>query len=106
MPCGSNSMRSLQSRQCLWTLATPEPIKDWSLASLKDKLIMIGAKVVSHGRYIAFQMAEVAIPRQMFQEILNCGRSHHRRWRKTFDGRAFKSNKSEECVPMSGKIAR
>jgi hypothetical protein len=29
-----------------------------------------GAKVVSHGRYIVFQMAEVAIPRQMFQEIL------------------------------------
>ncbi len=28
------------------------------------------AKVVSHGRYVAFQMAEVAIPRQMFQEIL------------------------------------
>src|ERR1700739_3500401 len=28
------------------------------------------AKVVSHGRYIAFQMAEVAIPRRMFQEIL------------------------------------
>jgi hypothetical protein len=30
----------------------------------------IGAKVVRHGRYVAFQMAEVAIPRQMFQEIL------------------------------------
>ena len=29
----------------------------------------LGAKVVSHGRYVAFQMAEVAIPRQMFQEI-------------------------------------
>jgi hypothetical protein len=28
------------------------------------------AKVVSHGRYVAFQMAEVAIPQQMFQEIL------------------------------------
>jgi len=54
----------------LRTLATPEPIKDWSLTSLKEKLIKIGAKVVSHGRYIAFQMAEVAIPRQMFQEIL------------------------------------
>jgi hypothetical protein len=26
--------------------------------------------VVCHGRYVAFQMAEVAIPRQMFQEIL------------------------------------
>jgi hypothetical protein len=37
---------------------------------LKEKLIKIGAKVVTHGRYVAFQMAEVAIPRQMFQEIL------------------------------------
>jgi hypothetical protein len=37
---------------------------------LKEKLIKIGAKVVSHGRYVAFQMAKVAIPRQMFQEIL------------------------------------
>src|SRR5262249_14266039 len=54
----------------LRTLATPEPTKDWSLTSLKEKLIKIGAKVVSHGRYVAFQMAEVAIPRQMFQEIL------------------------------------
>jgi Transposase DDE domain group 1 len=54
----------------LRTLATPEPIKDWSLTSLTAKLIKIGAKVVSHGRYVVFQMAEVAIPRQMFQEIL------------------------------------
>ena len=54
----------------LRTLATPDPIKGWSLTSLKEKLIKIGAKVISHGRYVAFQMAEVAIPRQMFQEIL------------------------------------
>jgi hypothetical protein len=54
----------------LRTLPTPEPIKDWSLTSLKEKPIKIGAKVVSHGRYVFFQMAEVAIPRQMFQEIL------------------------------------
>ena len=47
----------------LRTLATPEPIKDWSMTSLKEKLIKIGAKVVRHGRYIAFQMAEVAISR-------------------------------------------
>jgi hypothetical protein len=33
---------------------TPEPIKDWSLTSLKEKLIKIGANVVSHGRYVAF----------------------------------------------------
>ena len=57
-------------RDFLRTLATPEPIKDWPLTSLKEKLIKIGAKVISHGRSIAFQMAEVAIPRQMFKEIL------------------------------------
>ena len=54
----------------LRTLATPEPMSDWSLTTLKEKLIKIGAKVVSHGRYIVFQVAEVAIPRQMIQEIL------------------------------------
>src|SRR6266536_2519954 len=70
-PCGSSFMRSPTNLgNFLRTLATPEPIKDWSLTSLKEKLIKIGAKVVSHGRYVAFQMAEVAIPRQMFQEIL------------------------------------
>ncbi len=55
----------------LRTLPTPEPIKDWSLSGLKEKLIKIGAKVISHGRSIAFQIAEVAIPRHLFQEI--CG---------------------------------
>ncbi len=54
----------------LRTQATPEPIKDWSLTSLKEKLIKIGAKVVSHGRYVAFQMAEVAISRYLFADIL------------------------------------
>jgi hypothetical protein len=54
----------------LRTLAMPEPIKHWSLTSLKEKLIKIGAKVVSHGRYVAFQMAEVAIPKNLFADIL------------------------------------
>jgi hypothetical protein len=27
-------------------------------------------KVISHGRYVAFQMAEVAIPRNLFADIL------------------------------------
>ena len=53
----------------LRTLATPEPIKDWSLTSLKEA-IKIGAKVVSHGRHVAFQMAEVAIPRNLFADVL------------------------------------
>ena len=50
--------------------ATPEPIQDWSLTSLREKFIKIGAKVVSHGRYVAFQMAEVAISRRLFGDIL------------------------------------
>ena len=48
----------------------PKTAEPWSLTSLREKLIKIGAKVVSHGRYTTFQMAEVAVPRQMFQEIL------------------------------------
>ena len=55
---------------CLRTLPTPETIKDLSLTTLKERLIEIGAKVVSHGRYIAFQMAEVAISRHLFADIL------------------------------------
>jgi len=35
------------------------------------KRIKIGAKVVRHARYVIFQMAEVAVPRQLFQEILD-----------------------------------
>ena len=54
----------------LRTLAIPEAIEKWSLTSLREKLIKIGAKVVSHGRYVALQMAEVAIPRALFADIL------------------------------------
>jgi len=38
------------------TLATPEAIKDWSLMSQRETLVKIGAKVVSHGPYVAFQV--------------------------------------------------
>jgi hypothetical protein len=54
----------------LRTLATPHAIAQWSLTSLREKLIKIGAKVVSHGRYVTFQMAEVAIPRHVFAAIM------------------------------------
>ncbi len=53
------------------TLAMPNTAEPWSLTSLREKLIKIGAKVVSHGRYTTFQLAEVAVPRQMFKEILS-----------------------------------
>jgi Transposase DDE domain group 1 len=52
------------------TLAMPKVAEPWSLTGLREKLIKIGAKVVSHGRYTTFQMAEVAVSRQLFQEIL------------------------------------
>jgi hypothetical protein len=52
------------------TLAMPKTAQSWSLTSLREKLIKIGAKVTSHGRYATFQMAEVAVSRQMFAEIL------------------------------------
>ncbi len=39
-------------------------------STLREKLVKIGAKVVRHGRYITFQMAEVAISRPLFAEIL------------------------------------
>ena len=53
------------------TLATPKTVERWSMTSLREKLIKIGAKVVSHGRYVTFQLAEVAVPRQIFAEILS-----------------------------------
>jgi len=39
------------------------------MTTLREKLIKIGAKVVGHARYMAFQMAEVAIPRNLFAGI-------------------------------------
>jgi hypothetical protein len=54
----------------LRTLAIPEVIAEWSLTTLREKLIKIGAKVVNHGRYVTFQMAEVAIPRSLFGAIV------------------------------------
>jgi len=51
-------------------LALPKTVKDWSLRTLKEKLIKIGAKVVRHSRYVFFQMAEVAVPRALFCEII------------------------------------
>ncbi len=52
------------------TLALRKEVEHWSLTALREKLIKIGAKVVRHGRYVTFQLAEVAVPRNLFREIL------------------------------------
>jgi len=49
-------------------------IQHWSLRSIQTKLINIGAKVVFHARRIIFQLAEVAVPKQLSSQIL------HRIW--------------------------
>ena len=54
----------------LRTLALPEAVEHWSLTTLREKLVKIGAKIVRHGRYVTLQMAEVAIPRDLFADIL------------------------------------
>ncbi len=51
-------------------LALPASVKHWTLTTLRDKLIKIGAKTVRHARYITFQLAEVAISRQLYRTIL------------------------------------
>ncbi len=51
-------------------VALPRAIRHWSLTTLREKLIKIGAKVVSHARNTIFQMAEVAVPKELFEAIL------------------------------------
>ena len=48
----------------------PQTVCHWTLMTLREKLIKIGAKVVRHSRKIVFQMAEVAVPRELFRTIL------------------------------------
>ena len=51
-------------------LVLPESVRHWSLRSIQVKLIKIGAKVVRHARQVIFQMAEVAVSKQLFAQIL------------------------------------
>jgi hypothetical protein len=60
-----------QVDRCLRRLALPKSVKQWSFRTLRDKLVKIEAKVVSHSRYVIFQMAEVVVPRILFREILD-----------------------------------
>ncbi len=52
------------------TLALPKEVEHWSLTTMREKLTKIGAKLVRHGRYVTFQLAEVAVPRELFRKIL------------------------------------
>ncbi len=54
----------------LRTLALPDEVARWTLTTLRERLIKIGARIVRHGRYVVFQLAEVAVPRALFADIL------------------------------------
>ena len=57
---------------CIKSRSSPFcPDEPWSLTTLREKLVKIGVKVVSHGGYVTFQLAEVAVPRELFRKILS-----------------------------------
>jgi hypothetical protein len=55
--------------------ALPGEVSHWSLRSVQLKLIKIGARIISHARRTIFQMAEVAVPGELFAEVLDRIRS-------------------------------
>ena len=52
-------------------LVLPRRIQHWALRTLLAKLIKIGAKVVRHSRMVTFQMAEVAVRKEVWAEMLS-----------------------------------
>jgi hypothetical protein len=53
-------------------LTLPDSITHWSMTTMRDRLVKIGAKIVRHGRSVTFQMAEVMVSRGLFEQILDC----------------------------------
>jgi hypothetical protein len=51
-------------------LTRPKAVMAWSLRSMQLKLIKTGARLVRHARRLVFQMAEVALPRDVWVAIL------------------------------------
>ena len=53
------------------TLTLPKEVAHWSLTTLREKLVKIGDKVGRRCRYATYQLAEVAVPRELFRKILS-----------------------------------
>ena len=45
-------------------------VKHWSLRSVQTKLIKMGGRLVRHARRLVFQLAEVAVSREVFRQVL------------------------------------
>lgn len=59
------------SRIALRRLALRKEMTRWTLTSLRERLMKIGARLVRHARRLILQMAEVGIPRDLFGQILS-----------------------------------
>ena len=59
------NLGNLLRRLCL-----PRAVKHWSLRSLQVKLVKIGGRLVRHARRLVFQLAEGAVPREVFRQVL------------------------------------
>ncbi len=55
----------------LWRLALPKRVGHWSLTTLRENLVKIGAKVTRHSKSVTFQLAEVAVTRDLLSVILD-----------------------------------
>ena len=51
-------------------LAVPRSVGHWTLTTLREKLLKIGAKVTRYSKYVTFQLVEVAVPRKLFAAVL------------------------------------
>jgi hypothetical protein len=60
----------LQPRELFTHAGAPTEASQWSLTTLRERLVKIGARIVRDGGSITFQMAEVMVPRDLFQTIL------------------------------------
>jgi hypothetical protein len=64
------SCAGIQPANFLRSLALPAEVSQWSMTTLRERLVKIGARIVRHGRSTIFQMAEVMVPRGLFAQIL------------------------------------
>ena len=54
----------------LRTLALPKKISSWTLTTLRERLIKLGARLIKHARYATFQIAELVITSTTIEKIL------------------------------------
>jgi hypothetical protein len=67
---GDTLLRLIRAAPLPEALALPDEVKQWSMTTLRERLVKIGARIVRHARSVTFQMAEVMVSRSLFQQIL------------------------------------